>query len=52
MSNNLPLENIAVELVKLEKEKPMAGGLRSAIDLYEEYIKKVYAAYNAATDSH
>ena len=46
MSNTLALEQIALELAKLEKEKHTTGtDHQTAISLYEDYIAKVYTCY-------
>lgn len=38
------LEQVALELVKIEKNNPSVGMPESTISLYEDYVKKVYDA--------
>jgi len=37
----LSLEEIALQLVQIEKEKPSLNQTKDAITLYQEYLKKV-----------
>lgn len=44
----LSSEEIALELVKIEKEKPSSNSNseKESIKMYEEYLEKVHKAYN------